>query len=158
MKPEDKKEVEQAFATMKEEFELEKSFEEYEEIFFLYDMVAQDGFVASSFHRQVSSRIANTFNSWYNHLHSIILPSQGSIVSMTEGSMFDEVEKKSMQTLSNSIIAFIAQNSVIALTKDKEAQKEFLDGAIDFWHKIHPQLLTMVKKVHAGWEEYSKEQ
>ncbi len=157
MKQELKKELEDAFAKTKKEFGLTKTFEEYENIFFLYDMAVQDGFVAESFHRQLSSRIVNIFNSWYNHLHSIILPSQGSMVSMTESNMFEDKEKEALTILMNKIIEHIAKNTIVTLTKDVEEQRAFLDDSVDFWNEIKPPLLGMAKQVHAGWNKYTKE-
>jgi len=158
MKEETKKELETAFAKTKERFSLTKNFEEYDDIFFLYDMVSQDGFVAEKFERQLANRIINTFTSWYNHLHSIIIPNSGHMVSMTESSMFDDKEKEQLNLLMNTIVLHISRNTVLALTKDTKEQRAFLDDSVDFWHRIHPQLLIMAKKVHQGWDMYASQE
>ncbi len=156
MKEELKKELVDAFAKTKESFGLQRTFEEYDDIFFLYDMASQDGFIAEKFERQLSARVANTFNSWYNQLHSLILPASASMISLTESSMFDEKEKEKLTLLMNKIVAFISRNTIIALTKNKEAQRAFLDDSISFWEEIKPELLSMAEKLHQGWKIYTK--
>jgi hypothetical protein len=72
--------------------------------------------------------------------------------------MFDDKEKQQLNLLMNKIVLHISRNTIIALDKNTEEQRAFLDDSIAFWHEICPELLHMAHKVHLGWKQYSVEQ
>ena len=97
-----KKEI---LAELKEKFENEKkrlgfksSFDEVDKAFFIEDAVLQNGFVSETFSRQMCHRIVDTFSSWNNYMHSLIMPNPSHMINMTEAKAVDDEMKKEEQT------------------------------------------------------------
>jgi gas vesicle protein len=152
------KELNKAFNKTKKELKFESSFEKLDEVFFLKDEALGNGFISDRYDRQLCARIVNTYFSWYNHLHSILMPNPQSIVNMTENQAFDDEEKNNLNLLMNKIMAYISKNNVIGVTKNVKLQGPFIDEGLKFWdEEIKEKLEFVMKKIQKHWEKYSDE-
>ncbi|MFH1072752.1 MAG: hypothetical protein V1743_04960 [Nanoarchaeota archaeon] len=147
-------ELHREFAIMKRELKLKSTFNDLEKIYFLSDMVLKDGFVSKHLSRIISHRIVDTYLSWVYYLQSLVVPNPGMLVNITESQMFTDEEKDQMMQTIAKILAFTSQNSVIALTKDKKKEAEFIDSSVAFWNKtINPALQKFMHKAHESWQK-----
>jgi len=147
-------ELEEKFKIIKEELGFKSGLEEINSIFFIKDAILNAGFVSESFSRQLCSRIVETYVSWNNYLHSLIVPNPGYLLNMNESKMFDEEERRKIMKLVGESMALISMNQTIGLTKDKKEEGEFIDNAVRFWKKtFKPELIKITKKINSGWKE-----
>lgn len=147
-------ELEKSFAEAKKELKFKTSFEEFEENFFIKDMVLHDGFVSTRLSRQLCRRIIDAYNSWLWYLHGIVMPNPSSMFSVTESQMFEDSEKDEIMKLMDKTSAIASRNSLIGLLKDKEFEAKFIDESVSFWKKeFIPALTKIVQKATDQWAQ-----
>ena len=148
-------ELREKFSEVKKEIGFKSEFEELNNEFFLADSVFSVGFVSDNLLRQLSHRITDTFSSWSNYLHSLIMPNPGNFLNQTESKFFNSQEDKNkIWNILREIMYFSSLNSISILSKDKSKDREFIDGSLDFWKsRLKPQILEILYKVNSGWGE-----
>jgi len=146
------KELEVEFLRIKEELKFQSSLEELDEIFFIKDSIFQDGFVSNRLNRQICSRIVHTYMNWNNYLHGLIFSNPGNMMGMAESKMFDDEEKKKMNSLVSKSMGVVSANTLVGLTKDKAGESKFIDNAVSFWNETYkPGIERIIIKVNKGW-------
>jgi hypothetical protein len=143
--------INQEFNLMKKELNFKATLDELDDIFFIEDYILRVGFISKSLSRIICGAIADTFNLWVGQLHSWIMPNTSSIIGISESDIFDEKEKKDMQHIMKVFRAFISENVVIGLTKDKEREGKYIDNALLLWNENKSTLITYAKKVNDYW-------
>ena len=152
-------ELGKAFSKIKDELKFNASFDELEEVFFLKDDALSTGFISDRYDRQICARIVNTYFSWYNHLHSILMPNPSSIVNMTENQAFSDDEKNDLNVLMNKMMTYVSKNNIIGVTKDRQAQGPFIDEGIRFWNEeIKGKLEFVMRRIQDNWKKFSEEE
>jgi len=145
-------EIEKKFKEIKEELKFNSTFEEIDKIFFIRDLILKDGFVSETFSRQMCYRIIETFMSWNEYLHSIIMPNPQNILNISESKIFNQEEKKEITELIKRIMEINSRNTLIGLTKDKKAEGKLIDDSVKFWkEKFAPEIIKVIKKVNEEW-------
>jgi len=148
------KQLEEKFAEIKKELGFKATLEDIDKVFFIKDYILEKGYVSDKLSRQICRRICETYYSWIEHLHSILLSAPGNLLAMTESKYFNEEEKKEISNLIKKTMALISKNSVIGLTKNKKEETLFIDEAVSFWNKkFKPKLVKIMKKVNEKWKE-----
>jgi len=151
------KEFQLKFEEMKKELGFKVSLDDLDNIFFIRDLILKEGYISHNLSRFVCGRIVETYSSWVNYLHGIILPNQGSIIGMTECNAFDEEEKKDIHLIMNKMMAFSCQNTLIGLEKDKKIEAEFIDNSVNQWEKqFKTKLIKLTKKINKSWADKAK--
>lgn len=146
------KELKEKFEITKKELGFSVGFDDLDRVFHLNDMALKDGFISESFSRQMCSRIVDTFMSWNGYLHSLIFPSPGNMISMTESKLFNDNEKKEISKLMSESMGLVSTNTLVGITKDQEKEKWFIDNSVNFWNKIFkPGLEKIMKKINEEW-------
>lgn len=145
-----------AFDKWKCELNFKSSFEELEEIFFIQDYILASGFVSSKVNRMICGRIRDTFNSWIQQIHSWLLPSPYSIISTSESQLFNDEEKKELNTLLEDFMSIVSLNVEVGLTKNKQKESEYVDSSLMVWRKQLPILIKFSKKVYDYWQRNDK--
>jgi len=152
MKEELIKEFEEKFAVIKKDLGFQATLKELDSVFFLKDIISRDGYVPFSLSRMICHRIGDTFMSWIGYIQSLLVPNQSSIMNCTESQMFDEKEKDNMMHLIDLVCAFVSQNAIIGLTKNKKEEAKFIDGSILLWNeKVKPSMTEITKKINQQW-------
>jgi len=145
------------FDKMKTELKIKPTLNEMDEIFYIKDFILQSGYVSDSLSRMICRRIVDTFGSWSNYLHGLIVPMPQNLINVTESGMFSETEKDEIIKLINRILAHISGNSLIGITKDKKSEGKFIDDSISLWNDyVKPELGKIMEKVNSGWVEKIK--
>lgn len=145
-------ELNEAFEKIKKELNFKSEFEELDKVFFLKDDALGTGFISDRYDRQICARIVNTYFSWYNHLHSVLMPNPSSIVNMTENQAFSDDEKNELNLLMNKIMAYVSTNNIIGVTKNVQAQGPFIDEGLEFWNReIKEKLEFVMKRIQDHW-------
>ncbi|MFH1608131.1 MAG: hypothetical protein ABIA78_03280 [archaeon] len=148
------KELEKKFEKMKNELGFKASLDELERIFYIKDDILKDGYVSEALSRQICHRIVDTYGSWANYLHSIIMPNPQNILNMSEAKIFSQEEKKEVTELMKNAMQISSNNSLIGLNKDKVAEAKFIDYAVEFWDsEFGPKLIKIMKKIKEEWEK-----
>ena len=146
-------ELEKKFKEIKSELNFNSTFEEIDQIFFIKDYILKDKFVSDNFSRQLCYRIVETYMSWNEYLHSIIMPNPQNILNMGESKIFNQEEKKEIVELMKKIMGISSKNSLIGLEKDKKAEALFIDNSVKFWNEeFKPKMVKTMKKVNKEWE------
>ncbi|USN45990.1 MAG: hypothetical protein H6502_02540 [Candidatus Woesearchaeota archaeon] len=146
---------------LREKFEEEKNrlgfsatFEELEEIFFLQDSIASEGYVSEHYSRQLCARIRDTINGWIGYYHNILMPNPGSLTAMTEAAIFSDQEKQEMVGMINEGYSLTSLNSHAGLAKDASEEKTFIEQALIFWkEKMGPFNTKTMLKIHRHYKE-----
>lgn len=151
------KEFEQEFEKIKKELGFKPTLEELDRIFFLRDFISKEGYASSKLSRQLCGRMVDLFGTWYNYLHTIVMPNPASMLNMTESQAFTDEEKQEILVLMAQCMAQVSKNTMNGLTKDKKAEAEFIDSSAGLWKKeLNPKLREIIKKVKANWIEKSQ--
>ena len=142
---------------MKKEMNLEITLDELDELFFIKNYILADGFVPLHLSRHICRRIADTFFSWLNFLHEIIMPNPQSLIYMGQSKVFDKEEKKKVTDLIKKIMEISERNSLAGLTKSKEIEKEFIMDALAFWNnELKIELIKIKEKLKEEWKHESE--
>ena len=148
-----REETRAAFEREKKRLRFKSSFDEIEEIFFLYDFFESEGFVSARFSRALCRRITNLFWNWNSYLHNLIMPSPNSMVMITESQMMDEDRRVQILNLMNRIVAHAVRNSVIGLEPNDTQEAKFIDESVQVWKDaVQPGLSDIMKHVLREWK------
>ncbi len=151
------KEFEQEFEKIKKELGFKPTLEELDKIFFLKDFISKEGYVSNRLSRQMAGRMVDLFGTWYNYLHTLVMPNPASLLNMTENEAFSDDEKQGILVLMAKCMAQVSKNTMNGLTKDKKDEAEFIDSSFEFWKKeLNPKLREIIKKVKSNWIEKSE--
>tara|TARA_Y100000034_G_C6908541_1_gene422428 strand:- start:1850 stop:2371 length:522 start_codon:yes stop_codon:yes gene_type:complete len=146
-------ELKEKFDECKADLGFEPSLEEIDSIFFVSDWVLESGFVSENFSRQLCKRIIDTYGSWQNYFHNLVMPAPGYIPYMTESKAIGEDGKKDLLKLIAKIFNLITMNTEIGLNKDKTKEREFIDKSVRFWNdEFKEKAQEIMGKVRKGWE------
>jgi hypothetical protein len=148
-------ELHDGFAKVKNELGLKCSFNELDSVFFIEDAILQIGFVSkNALSRQICGRIVETFMGWNHYLHNLIMPGSQDMIQMNESKMLNETDRKMAGKMIGNAMRFVSENMLNGLTKDKKAESEFIDGALDFWNEDYKgSLIAFMQKIHSGWKK-----
>jgi len=146
-------ELEEKFKIMKKELGLKASLEELDEVFFIRDSILMARFVSEKLSRQICSRIIETYMSWTNYLHSLVMPNPGHMLNMNESKMFNDEEKKAILKLISQAMELTSRNNLIGLTKDRKEEAKFIDNSLNFWIKsFKPEMIKIITKINENWK------
>ena len=107
--------------------------------------------------RMLCSRIVNTYMSWSNYLHGLVMPNPNYMVNMAESQMFTDDDRQEIINLMNQILALVSLNSVLTLENDTRAESKFIDESVKFWKKtFQPKVMVFMKKVNKEWMNKAK--
>ena len=104
--PELLKELENEFNNIKKDLKFKASFEEIDKVFYLKDQILKEGFVSPNLSRQITWRIVDTYTSWYNYLHNLIMPNPQSMVQLQESQGFNDEEKEKIMKVMPKLVLF----------------------------------------------------
>jgi hypothetical protein len=149
------RELHDGFAKMKSESGLKCSFKELDSVFFIEDAILQTEFVSkNALSRQICARIVEIFMGWNHYLHNLIMPGSQDMIQMNESKMLNESDRKMAGKMIGGAMKFVSANMLNGLTKDKKAEAEFIDGALEFWDEEYKgTLTTFMQKIHSGWKK-----
>ena len=148
------KQLKTEFDIMKKELGFKSSFKDIDEIFFFKDMVLKEGFVSQHLSRMMCRRIVDTYGSWLNYLHGIVVPNPNYMIALSESQAFSDEEKNELISLMNKIMALISINQYVGITKNKKKESEFIDESVKFWKKtMKLELKKITKKINDMWKE-----
>ena len=146
------KEFEEEFEKTRKELGFKPTLAELDNIFFLKDFISKEGFVSNKLSRQICGRMVDLFGTWYNYLHTIVMPNPASMLNMTESQAFSDEEKQEIMALMAKCMSQVSKNTLNGLTKDKKEEAEFIDSSVELWKKeLNPKLREMIKKVKSSW-------
>ena len=140
------------FEELQKDLKFKASFKQLDEIFFIKDHYLERKTMPERFDRDLSHRIASTFNSWIGTLHNWVIPNPSSLIAITESNQFSDEEKEEMKKVMKDFMKILSLNSVIGLGKDKKLQAKYFDEAHEIWLKHKGFMLDKINKVHAYWE------
>ncbi|MFW6014358.1 MAG: hypothetical protein ACOCZQ_00280 [Nanoarchaeota archaeon] len=153
-----KKQLEEEFEKTKKELVLKTELDELDKIFYIRDNIEQVGFISNNFSRQLCGRMCDTFNSWVNYFHGIIMPNPHNMISNTESQLFSEEEKQEIIKVMNKILSHTSQNVLAGLKKDKHKEAEFIDNSLELWNStVQPKLVFIMERVNNYWKEKSRD-
>jgi hypothetical protein len=148
------KDVEEHFKLLKKELGLKTALDELDSYFFIRDLVLRSGFVSEQFSTQARWCIADIYNRWAGYLQSLLFPSAGSLISMSESKVLNEFEKKEVSKMLKEAMYFVSRNTLIGLTKNKREEATFIDESVNFWKKsFQPRLTRLMMKINAEWKK-----
>ncbi len=148
---------EKEFEKIRKEFNLVQTLDDFDKIFFFRDLILKEGYVAQNLSRFLSHRIVSTYQSWLSTLYLIVFPNTGNLINVKESEFFSQKEKEEINILIQQIMALIALNSFIGLSKNKEKEADFFKNSFIFWNKSFlPIMLKVTKKIQRGWNQSSQ--
>lgn len=146
------KEFEQSFEAMKKELKFKASLKDLDDVFFLKDFIAKEGFVSNQLSRMVCRRMVDTFFNYYGYFQGLILPNPQSMWQIPESQLFNDQEKNALIKLMDKIMILSTRNLIIGLSKAKSEEGKFVDDCLSFWHaELNPKLNEVIKKANSMW-------
>ena len=151
-------ELENEFNSWKKKTGFDASLEQLDEIFFIKDYILASRFVSPKISRMICGRIRDSFNGWIQQIHTWLIPAPYSIISTSESQLFNDKEKEELNVLLREFMAFVSQNIIIGLTKDKKKEAEFVDASILIWKKHLSSLIKYSEKIQLYWKSGIKKE
>lgn len=146
------KELEKQFEKTQKELEFKSNFEEIDNIFFIKDDILKEGFVSDSFSRQLCGRISELYGNWANYLHNLLFPVPGHMLFGTEAKAINEDDRKMAWNVTLKCMELASRNSLIGISKDKNAEGKFVDDAVEFWNsEFKLKIGAILQKINENW-------
>lgn len=142
-----------AFSSEQKRLGFTSSFEDINSIFFIEDMVFQQGYVSVQFSRALCRRIVDTFYGWAQTFHTWVLPNPSSIFNLTESDAFDEVDKEKISKLLATFMRFCTKNPINGISKDSAGEAQFIDEGVALWRAEKDTIVSFLTKVGTSWEK-----
>ena len=150
------KEFEHAFEVIKKELKFKASLKELDEVFFLNDLIAKEGFVSTQLSRMVCRRLLDTLFNYYGYFQSLILPNPQSMWQVPESQIFNDQEKSELIKFMDKIMILSTRNLIIGLKKSKSEEGKLIDDCLSFWNsELNPKLIEIASKSNAMWTKKS---
>jgi hypothetical protein len=148
------KELERNFEKMKSNLKMKSGFEDIDKIFYIKDEVLKDSFVSEDLARQILHKIVETYMSWNEYLHSLVMPNPQNLLNISESKIFDQEERKEILELIKKAMEISSRSSLITLTRDKEAEGKLMDHSVKYWNEeFKPKLVKIMKKINEEWNK-----
>ncbi|MBI3623795.1 hypothetical protein HY212_06990 [Candidatus Pacearchaeota archaeon] len=148
------KELEDKFSKMKKELGLKTSLDDLDRNFYLKDYILKEGFISENLIRQVSYRIVETFMSWNEYLHSLIMPNPQNMLNLSESKVLSQEDKKEITELIKKGMEIGSRNSVINLSRNKKQETMLIEDAVKLWEtEFKPELSKIMTKINKEWKE-----
>jgi len=147
------KELEHDFAKLKEEIGFNATLEDLDKVFWIKDSILSTEFISEDLSRQICSKISETFHNWINYLNNLVLPNPGFMPSQTESKLFSSKEDKELiWDLIQGAMKFVSKNSLDVVIRDKNLQKELIDGSLNYWaSEFSPKAQKIMQRIHDSW-------
>jgi hypothetical protein len=153
-----REELQQTFDKEQKRLGFKSTFDEIDDIFFITDYIEQQRFVSKYFSRQLCRRIVETYSSWANLSHRLLMPNPSSLPDMKESKYITEEDKRALNSILAKIMELSSRNSLIGLNKDEEEEAKFIDEAVQFWNETaQKDIKNVLVKLNNAWKEEDKE-
>jgi len=147
-------EIKKEFEKLKKDLGFKTELDELDEIFYIRNLIREHGIISTSFSRQICRRISDYLASWNEFLHRILMPNQGSIVSIQESRIFSEEEKEEIQEVFAKVMELISRNSLLSTINDKDKESAWIDETYKYVKEfLIPKLATYFEKINKMWAE-----
>lgn len=147
-------ELENLYSELRKNYGVKTTLNDLDKNFQMRDSFLKLGFVPGNLCFFVRARIQEFYSSWIGYLQNILFPSTSSLISMSEGKLFNEEEKKEIGKIIGKMMAIISQNSILSLEPSIEAEGEFIDYSVKLWKsELNPRILGYMKKVNENWKK-----
>lgn len=147
------RELDDKFAQLRKEQNLKTTLDEVDALFFIKDTALGAGYVSTHLAKSICNRIVDTYMSWINYLHNLIMPSS-SMIFMNESKMLSESDKKDALKLISETMALVSENTVIGIKRQKQQETAFIDESVRFWNTtFKPRVSAIAEKIHSGWKK-----
>lgn len=146
-------ELEESYSHFRKEHKIKVSLEDVDKLFFVNDNVLSAGYVSVHLGKFICNRAVDTYMSWLNYLHNLIMGTS-SMILMNEGKMLSEIDKKDILKLISQTMALVSENTVLGLARSHSDEAAFIDQSVEFWNStFQPRVSVIAKKIHEGWKK-----
>lgn len=146
--------LESSYSELRKKYEVKTTLNELDKLFQIKDSFLKLSFIPGNLSFFVRSRIQEFYSSWIGYLQNLLFPSTSSLISMSEGKLFNEGEKKEIGKIVGNMMAIISKNSILTLEPNIKEEGEFIDSAVKLWKSsLSPKILTLMKKVNDNWKK-----
>lgn len=144
------------YAEMQKKYNITASFDEIDKIFFISDAILRENFVSTRLPFMISKRIVDTFSSWNNYMHKLLIPNPGYIPDVEENKVLTDEDKELLQKLIAKTMYIISVNTncIISLTDPSE----IIDESVAIWNQeLSPGMGNITQKIKTMWKEKKAE-
>lgn len=146
--------AQQEFAILKKKLNLSVTYEELDAVFFISDYVLSSKMVSSRFGRMICQRISQTFGSWLQFIHDVLMPNPHNMISQAESQLFDDAQKAKLQECLFKISEITSRKSRLVLEETDELEKSIIEDSILLWtNYVKPTLIPYMQKINTYWKE-----
>ncbi|VVB79968.1 Uncharacterised protein [uncultured archaeon] len=147
-------ELDESYSDLRKKYEIKTTLNELDKFFQIKDSFLKLNFIPGNLSFFVRSRIQEFYSSWIGYLQNLLFPSTSSLISMSEGKLFSEEEKKEIGKLVGKMMAMISKNSILTLEPNIKEEGEFIDSSVKLWKSdLNPKILVLMKKVNENWKK-----
>lgn len=127
--------------------------ERFDDMFGYKDALREQGFMPSSPHAFLRSRIVDTLQDHVQFLHSLLMPNPKNLVANSQSNAISQDEEDLVSDLIDEYAAVVTRSRQVSLTGSEADEKAFLDHAIETYTRTTPDLNTVLATIHDHWEE-----
>ncbi len=146
-------ELKNTFNKLKQEYNLNISFEFLNNNLFLTDIVQKDGFVSEFLLEHILKFFIEKERSWLSMLHEFILPNPNSIISLTHSSVFNDTEKEEIKSYFKKIMIFDTNATKALYLQDKKAIAELINSFPELNEFIRPKIIDFLTRLNNEWKK-----
>jgi len=137
---------------------IKTSFESLDDNFYISDIVAKNNYISTKIIRFINSRIYETYSSWGNFCHRLLMPNPASILDVRESKSITIEDRGALQLILNKIMYFSTLTAMIELKKDPIQEAQLLDEAFEYYiNELKPKILPILEKINISWNDEVKE-
>jgi len=124
------------------------------EISFIDYKLEDDKFLLRSIRRKMNEKIIF----YCRIIEGVLYPHQANIISMMEGNMFDEEEKKRVQELYKKLMFYERDSLKLDVIADEKKNVEFINNIFGLWREHNKEMKWVVEKMQKGWMQEEKKE
>jgi len=152
-------ELKERYSVLHTKHGLKTSFEEYENNYGLTDAILKEGFVPKSLAIFLVFRASDFHFSWYNFMHSLLMPQPGSLLQMEESSYIDEEMRNKMKVEMRKAMSLIRKVNIVSASRDESLAIKTVDEFIRLWDESTKEVVHDISTLLSDkWSEDEKEE
>ncbi len=133
------------------------SLDEFDKEFGLKKIIFQRQYI-DDIESTLGESITNTYISWHNYLHGLLIPNSRNLSNVEESNLFSEEEKQNIMELVTKSLEFSSENALLSLQNEEEKLVDFYNRAYTFYvQKYKPKLVDIITKIHIHWKEKKRD-
>ena len=152
-------ELKEQYSVLSAKQGLKTSFDDYENNYGLTDTILKEGFVPKALGIFLAFRASEFHFSWYNFMHSLLMPQPSSMLQMEESSYIDDDLRTQIKIEMRRTMTIIRKVNLVSATRDEALAVKTVDEFTGLWNNSTKELVRNISSLLSDkWSEDEKDE